>query len=157
MTEVGVIGGSGYIGRELLRILVTHPEVSLSFVTSRGYQGTRICKIHPNLSGFTELNFIGEIGEADIVLVSLPHGESMKVVPKLVECGYKVIDLSGDYRLKNAEIYESWYGIKHTSPDLIDKAVFGLPEYNFLNLFKLDESKARFSLLLEFCDLVRSS
>lgn len=127
MVKVAIIGASGYTGGELVRLLSNHPEVEITDLTSRKYEGTPIHKVHPNLRD-TDLIFKNKKPEdldADLIFTATPHGASMKIVPTLLEAGSKVIDLSGDYRFKDTDIYEKWYGIKHDS-DL--KGVYGLPE-----------------------------
>ena len=133
MIRTAIIGGSGYTGGELLRLLAVHPQVEVTMVTSREYAGKPISLIHPNLKGFYTMNFtnfsIDKIGEkADVVFLGLPHGVSLNYVPKLLEIGLQVVDLSADFRLKNPEVYKYWYGIEHPYPDLLQKAVYGLPE-----------------------------
>ncbi|MDR2873505.1 MAG: N-acetyl-gamma-glutamyl-phosphate reductase [Methanobrevibacter sp.] len=126
MIKVTIVGGSGYTGGELIRLLINHPEVEISAVTSRQYQDLPIYKVHPHLRG-VELKFtdLKSDSDADVVFTATPHGSSMKIVPDLLETGSKVIDLSGDYRFRDFSIYEKWYGLKHTAP--LD-AVYGLPE-----------------------------
>lgn len=132
--KVGIAGASGYTGGELLRLLTTHPEVEVTYATSREYVGKPIHYVHFNLRGYYRgLKFsdfkIDEISsKCDVVFLSLPHGISLNYVPKLIEVGLKVIDLSADFRLKNPELYEVWYGFKHPYPDLLKKAIYGLPE-----------------------------
>lgn len=133
MIRAAVVGGSGYTGGELLRILVVHPQVEITTVTSREYAGKPVSLVHPNLKGFLNMNFsqfsLDKIGDkADVVFLGLPHGVSLNYVPKLLEMGLQVVDLSADFRLKNPELYKFWYGIEHPYPDLLDKAVYGLPE-----------------------------
>lgn len=133
MINASVIGGTGYMGFELLRLLSRHPEVSIKDITSRSNSGKKIAKVHPALGGIIEKEFIADLalpGESDIVFVAAPHGASMDVVPSLLKAGCKVIDLSGDYRLGNAEEYRKWYGKHHTDPANISKAVYGLTELN---------------------------
>ncbi len=131
--KVGIIGGSGYGGGELLRILLFHQNVEVSAVTSRPYAGEFVFRVHPNLRGLTQLKFVKPDPEAiantcDLVFTSLPHGASVKFVPLLLELGLKVIDLGADFRLKDPKDYEIWYGWKHERPELLERAVFGLPE-----------------------------
>ncbi|BCS92139.1 [LysW]-L-2-aminoadipate/[LysW]-L-glutamate phosphate reductase [Metallosphaera sp. J1] len=133
MIRTAIIGGSGYTGGELLRLLAVHPQVEVTMVTSREYAGKPISLIHPNLKGFYTMNFtnfsMDKIGDkADVVFLGLPHGVSLNYVPKLLEIGLQVVDLSADFRLKNPEVYKYWYGIEHPYPDLLKKAVYGLPE-----------------------------
>ena len=136
MIRVAVIGGSGYTGGELLRILATHPKVEVTYVTSREYAGKPIALVHPNLRGFYSINFSqfswDKIGDkADTVFLALPHKVSLDYVPKLLEMGLQVIDLSADFRLKDPEKYKEWYGYEHPYPDLLKKAVYGIPELHF--------------------------
>ncbi|MEM0453792.1 MAG: N-acetyl-gamma-glutamyl-phosphate reductase [Sulfolobales archaeon] len=132
--RVCIVGGSGYTGGELLRLLSNHPEVEVTYVTSREYAGKPIHHVHYNLRGcykglkFVEFDLDGISRASDAVFLSLPHGISLNYVPKLLEIGLKVVDLSADFRLKNPELYEFWYGYKHPYPDLLSKAVYGLPE-----------------------------
>jgi len=131
--KVGVIGASGYVGGELLRILIKHPEVELTTATSNTYAGQYIYRLHPNLRGQTNLKFVKpDLAKAskdcDILFIATPHGVSSTLIPKLLETGTKIIDLSADFRLKNPEDYVKWYGWKHVCPDLLKKAVYGLPE-----------------------------
>ena len=133
MLRVGIVGASGYTGSELIRLLVTHPEhVELSYVTSRTFAGQHVGSVLPNLRGLVDLKFddpdIQEVADkADIVFLGLPHKSSMEFAPRVLELGMKVIDFSADYRLKSADVYEKWYQ-KHTSPHLLQEAVYGLPE-----------------------------
>ena len=133
MVRVGIIGGSGYTGGELLRLLLLHPEVEITQVTSREYAGEYIFRVHSNLRGITNLQFdkpdlSKTINQCDLVFMSTPHGVSSKLTPKLLEAGLKVIDLSADFRLKNPEDYPKWYGWNHPAPDTLKKAVYGVPE-----------------------------
>jgi N-acetyl-gamma-glutamyl-phosphate/LysW-gamma-L-alpha-aminoadipyl-6-phosphate reductase len=135
LVRVGVIAASGYIGGELLRLLIQHPETELTMATSRRYAGEFIFRVHPNLRGVTELKFteynLDEVTEnSDVVFTALPHGESVKYVPKLAESGLKVIDLSADFRLKDASKYKEWYKFEHPNPDLLTKFVYAIPEIN---------------------------
>lgn len=127
MVDVAIVGGSGYTGGELIRILLNHPEAEIVDITSRKLDSQEVHKTHPHIrdSGLVFKNKSPEELDADIIFAATPHGASMKIVPALLETGAKVIDLSGDYRFKDVSIYEKWYGLEHTS-DL--KGVFGLPE-----------------------------
>ncbi len=136
MVRVSIVGGSGYNGGELLRILASHSKVEVTYVTSKEYVGKPVTFVHPNLRGFyslkfSEYNMDKLINLSDVVFLSVPHGVSMTLVPSLLNVGLRVIDLSADYRLKNPELYKIWYGIEHPQPDLLDKAVYGLPELHF--------------------------
>jgi N-acetyl-gamma-glutamyl-phosphate reductase len=129
MIDIGIIGGSGYTGGELLRLLSVHPSANVVAVTSRKLAGTPIERIHPHLRGLYNLKFeapsASEVAErCDVVFTAVPHGTAMDWVPPLLDGGAKVIDLSSDYRLP-VDVFEKTYGIKHKAPT---KAVFGLPE-----------------------------
>ena len=133
MAKVGVVGATGYIGGELLRLLITHPKAELAVATSRKEAGEYLYRVHPNLRGFTDLKFsepnIDRISDAcDLVFTATPHGSSVKIVPRLLEVGLRVVDLSADFRLRKPEEYPKWYGWEHPFPDLLEKAVYGLPE-----------------------------
>src|SRR5512136_856215 len=131
--RIGIIGGTGYVGSELLRLLLLHPQVEVTMVTSRQTVGEYIFNIHPNLRGITQQKFVPiDINElqknCDLVFTATPHGGSVNLVPKLLEVGLKVIDMSADFRLKNPQDYEKWYGWKHAHPELLKEAAYGLPE-----------------------------
>jgi len=127
MTEIAIVGGSGYTGGELIRLLQKHPKAEIKRITSRQFNQTPVDKVHPHIR---ESNLVFEdISprnlDVDLVFTATPHGASMKIVPEILETGSKVIDLSGDYRFNDIATYEKWYDIKHTSPI---EAVYGLPE-----------------------------
>ncbi len=132
MLKVAVLGGSGYTGLELLRLLHNHPEVEISAVTSRQYRGKAVSEVFPAFRGmydgvvFRDPDVFKDT-DADVVFSSLPHGTSMDVVPGFLDKGKRVVDLSADYRLRDIEIYERWYG-RHSSGEYIKEAVYGLPE-----------------------------
>ena len=131
--RVGIIGGSGYVGGELLRLLLFHPQVEVTMVTSRQYAGGFVFGVHPNLRGATQLKFLpmnlsNLAKNCDLVFTATPHGSSVNLVPKLLEIGLKVIDMSADFRLKNPDDYVEWYGWKHTHPELLKEAIYGLTE-----------------------------
>ena len=133
MTAVSVLGGSGYVGGELLRLLVSHPGCELQLITSRRYAGLPLYRAHPNLRGVTNLKFERESLEAvaaksEVVFTALPHGKSIEIVPKLLERGLKVVDLTADFRLKDPQAYKKYYGYAHSHSDLLEKSVYGLPE-----------------------------
>jgi len=132
MINVGIFGGSGYTGQELLRILLAHPAVRVTVVTSRRYAGQPVADVFPSLRDVTDLTFVDAdaqavAGQCESVFLAVPHGEAMAVVPDFLAKDVRVIDLSADYRLRDPVIYETWYR-QHTSPDLIADAVYGLPE-----------------------------
>jgi LysW-gamma-L-alpha-aminoadipyl-6-phosphate/LysW-L-glutamyl-5-phosphate reductase len=135
MVRVGVVGASGYAGGELLRILLKHGKVDLAFATSKRNAGEYIFRVHPNLRGMTEMQFIdNDVSKmsslADVVLTAMPHGQSVGMVSQFASSGMKVVDLSADFRLKNAADYEVWYGFKHPDPELLSKFVYAVPELN---------------------------
>ena len=135
MVRVGVLAASGYIGGELLRLLLQHPEVEVTVATSRRSAGEYVFRVHPNLRGVTELQFSPNdiskvIADSDVVFAALPHGESVKVIPQVADAGLKVIDLSADFRLNDRGQYPNWYGYDHPRPDLLEKFVFSIPEIN---------------------------
>ncbi len=130
--RVAVIGASGYTGVELMRILAGHPQVELTAVTSRQHIGVQVAELFPSLREIVNLEFtdnqIAKIaGAADLVFTALPHKAAIEVVAELYQAGKKVVDLSADYRFSNRALYESWYQ-PHTQPELLKKAVYGLPE-----------------------------
>ena len=134
MISVGIVGGTGYTGVELLRLLVTHPEVDLKMVTSRSEAGKLVADTYPNLRGFTDACFTEPDAKAlascDLVFFATPNGTAMKMVPELLEQGTKVIDLAADFRLKDTAEWEQWYGMPHACEDILAEAVYGLPEIN---------------------------
>lgn len=132
MINVGVIGGTGYTGVELLRILSQHPEAVLKIVTSRSDKGIKVSAIYSNLRGLVDTVFsepdIETLSECDVVFFATPNGTAMRMAPALLEAGTKVIDLSADFRLKDPTLWEQWYGEAHQCPELLEQAVYGLPE-----------------------------
>lgn len=132
MIKVGIYGGSGYTGQELMRLLVGHPEAKVVVATSRRFAGTPVAEIYPALSGRTDLVYTNETPEAtaglvDFVFLALPHGVSMEIAPSFVRAGSKVVDLSADFRIRDLASYEAWYG-KHSAAEMLPEAVYGLPE-----------------------------
>lgn len=134
MIEVGVVGGTGYTGVELLRLLVQHPRVRLRMVTSRSEAGRPLDDLFPNLRGLTELTFTTPDSEAlaacDLVFFATPNGTAMKMAPQLLAGGSRIIDLAADFRLQNPAEWEQWYGEPHACPEVLAGAVYGLPELN---------------------------
>ncbi len=134
MLKCGIVGGTGYTGVELLRLLARHPGVDVSLVTSRGEAGRPVADLFPNLRGHISLDFEApdpaRLAECDVVFFATPNGTAMKEVPALLEAGVKVIDLAADFRLKDPAVWEQWYGMPHACPELLDEAVYGLPELN---------------------------
>lgn len=131
MTSIGIIGGTGYTGGELARLLCRHPGIEIAAMTSRQNAGRPVSEVHPYLKGYVDLAFterISDTKDLDLVFVATPHGVAMSEVPPLLEQGVKAIDLSGDYRLRDPELYEKWYGHQHTDVDNLRNAVYGLPE-----------------------------
>ena len=134
MIKVGILGGSGYGGSELLRILLFHPEVELKLVTANEHAGKRIDAVHPNLAKLTDLQFEsmpdpGALTNVDCVFLALPHGQAMEIVPLLPRSA-KVIDLSGDFRLSDAAQFKEFYGREHTAMESQREFVYGLTEVN---------------------------
>lgn len=132
MIRVGIVGGTGYTGVELLRLLATHPEVDLITITSRSEAGTSVAQIFESLRGHVDLVFSEPDPEAlrscDLVFFATPNGTAMQMVPDLLEIGVKVVDLAADFRLRDATQWKDWYGMPHACPELLEQAVYGLPE-----------------------------
>lgn len=133
--KVSILGATGYGGGELLRLLLRHDAFEVVFATSRSAAGTPVGRVHRNLDGITDLEFsspsVDEVAEkSDFIIGALPHGASAEVLGAYVDLGKRVVDLSGDFRLRNMEDYKKWYGREHPRPDLIEKAVYGCPEMN---------------------------
>lgn len=134
MIRAGIVGGTGYTGVELLRILALHPAVEVTAVTSRADAGQRVDKVYPSLRGYCNALFslpeLANLLACDVVFFATPNGTAMTMAAELLDRGIKVIDLSADFRIKDVKEWEKWYGMEHTSPDLIAEAVYGLPEIN---------------------------
>ena len=130
MLNVSIIGGSGYGGGELLRLLLGHPQVQVQQVTSRAHLGEFVYQVHPNLRKRTTLKFCdpAQVEPADILFLALPHGQVQTQIDHYAELAPKIIDLSADFRLKDPALYEKWYGQPHAAPQWLDKFVYGLPE-----------------------------
>jgi len=134
MIKVGIVGGTGYTGVELLRLLAQHPQVELRVITSRSEAGSAVSAMFPNLRGFVDLAFSdidpALLRQCDVVFFATPNGTAMTMVRDLLEAGVRVIDLAADFRLKDAAQWERWYGVPHACPELLAEAVYGLPEMN---------------------------
>ncbi|SET65852.1 N-acetyl-gamma-glutamyl-phosphate reductase [Natronincola peptidivorans] len=133
MIKVGIIGSTGYVGAELTRLLSHHSEVEIMFLDSRSYASMEYSRVYPSLRGSVEkectsINLDEDLENIDVLFCALPHGLSQAAVKKIVEKGKKVIDLSADFRLKDVDVYESWYGVKHEARDQLSGAVYGLSE-----------------------------
>lgn len=132
MIEVGIVGGTGYTGVELLRLLCRHPEVRIRAVTSRGDAGKRVDAVYPNLRGHVDAVFcepdVAVLAGCDLVFFATPNGAAMRMAPELLDKGVKIVDLAADFRLKDAAEWEKWYGEAHACPELLAEAVYGLPE-----------------------------
>ena len=132
--KVGIVGGTGYTGVELLRLLVRHPLVRLETITSRSEQGLKVSDLYPTLRGYTDLKFeepdVAALAACDVVFFATPHNVAMRLVPELLAAGTRVVDLSADFRLRDAGVWSQWYGEPHACPELLADAVYGLPEVN---------------------------
>lgn len=130
--KVGIVGGTGYTGVELLRLLARHPNVQLQVITSRGEAGLPVAEMFPSLRGVVELAFSDpatvDLTQCDVVFFATPHGVAMAQAPALVAAGVKVIDLAADFRLQDAAVFEKWYKLPHSCTDILQDAVYGLPE-----------------------------
>ena len=134
MIKVGIVGGTGYTGAELMRLLVAHPDAEVVSVTSRSDQGRPVVDIYPHLRGSVDLAFVApdldNLKDCDVVFFATPHGVAQSTVPAILELGIKVIDLSADFRIRDVAVWERWYGQAHQAIDLLERAVYGLPEFN---------------------------
>jgi N-acetyl-gamma-glutamyl-phosphate reductase len=132
--KTGIVGGTGYTGVELLRLLAGHPEVELSVITSRSEAGRDVADLFPNLRGCLDIRFtepdIGALVVCDVVFFATPNGTAMTMAPQLIEAGVRIVDLAADFRLKRAAEWEEWYGIPHACPEYLGRAVYGLTEVN---------------------------
>lgn len=134
MLKIGIVGGTGYTGVELLRILSQHPEASIEAITSRKEAGMDVAQLFPSLRGRIELKFSdpaeASLEKCDVVFFATPNGIAMKQVPSLLDAGVRIIDLAADFRIKDIAVWEKWYGMPHACPELVAEAVYGLPEIN---------------------------
>jgi N-acetyl-gamma-glutamyl-phosphate reductase len=132
--KTGIVGGTGYTGVELLRLLVRHPEVELAVITSRSESGRAVDDLFPNLRGSISLAFSepdpAQLASCDLVFFATPNGTAMTMVPQLLDAGVRVIDLAADFRLRQADEWQHWYGMQHACPEYLPQAVYGLPEIN---------------------------
>jgi len=142
MTRAAIIGASGYTGSELLRLLIHHPNLTVSTITSRQHAGRRVCDVFPHLGRrygdlvFSEPDIPAIIGEADVAFAALPHKTAMEAVSELAQANIPVVDLSADFRFRDVSVYEAWY-VPHISPELLERSAYGLPE-----LYREDIQKA---------------
>ncbi|MCK5640262.1 MAG: N-acetyl-gamma-glutamyl-phosphate reductase, partial [Gammaproteobacteria bacterium] len=134
MIQAGIVGATGYTGVELVRLLAGHPQVNLKVITSRAEAGTAVADLFPNLRGHLEITFsspdIKALKSCDVVFFATPNGTAMDMVDELLEAGVRVIDLAADFRIKDVDVWQQWYGMKHACPDYVTEAVYGLPELN---------------------------
>ncbi len=134
LIRIGIVGGTGYTGVELLRLLIGHPKVEIGAITSRAEAGIAVADLFPNLRGHLDLSFsipdIDMLAECEAVFFATPHGVAQAMVPELLTRGVRIIDLSADFRLRNIPLWEKWYNQPHGCPELVEKAVYGLPEIN---------------------------
>lgn len=131
MTDVAIIGATGYGGVELIRLLQAHPEVRLAFLSSESYAGRRVSDVYPHLAGVkAPLRALDPkaVAGCDFALLALPAGKSMELVPQLLDAGTRLVDVGPDFRLRDPGLYPRWYNLDHTHHDLLQEAAFGLPE-----------------------------
>lgn len=134
MIKVGVVGGTGYTGVELLRLLAMHPEVEVQCITSRSEAGKPVSELFPNLRGHLDLAFVEPdpvlLAACELVFFATPNGIAMTMAQQLLDAGVRVIDLAADFRLRDAQVWQTWYSMEHACPHLLEQAVYGLPEVN---------------------------
>lgn len=132
--KIGIVGGTGYTGVELLRLLATHPQAQLHCITSRGEAGQPVSDLFPSLRGYVDLAFTdpaqANLAACDLVFFATPNGIAMQQARALLESGVRLIDLAADFRIQEVAAWEQWYGMSHACPDLVAEAVYGLPEVN---------------------------
>ncbi len=132
--SVGVVGGTGYTGSELLRLLLAHDDVQITAVTSREQAGRPVADLFANLRGHLTLDFVAPqdagLQDCDLVFFATPNGTAMKMAAELLSAGVRIIDLAADFRLRDRALWEQWYGQSHAAPELLAEAVYGLPEIN---------------------------
>ena len=136
MTKISIVGGSGYGGGELLRILLDHPNTEVAQVTSRSHLGEYVYQVHPNLRKRTQIKFCdpAAIEPVDVLFLALPHGQAQHNIDKYASLAPRIVDLSADFRLRSAELYQQWYGAAHAAPQWLSKFVYGLPELHRADL-----------------------
>ncbi len=138
MIKAGIIGATGYTGMELIRLLSLHPDTSISVVTSESEKGKRFIDVFPTLHDVEQLKFSAHDSEAllncDVVFFATPHGTAMHYVPRLLEAGCRIVDLSADFRIKDATLWQQWYGVEHACAEFLEQAIYGLPEINRENI-----------------------
>lgn len=134
MIKIGIVGGTGYTGMELLRILARHPESELVAITSRKEAGTRVAELFPSLRGVVDIAYSDpaktDLAKCDAVFFATPNTVAMGEAKALLQSGVRIVDLSADFRIKNVAGWEKWYKVKHAAPELLTQAVYGLPEVN---------------------------
>ncbi|MDQ7028250.1 MAG: N-acetyl-gamma-glutamyl-phosphate reductase [Anaerolineae bacterium] len=132
MIRAAIVGGSGFTGGELLRLLYFHPEIEITQITSREHAGRYVYTVHPNMRGVTRLQFIhpDALEAADVLFLAVPHGHSANNIERYTALAPKIIDLSADFRLNSTTTYEKWYGQAHPAPEWLARFVYGLPEHN---------------------------
>lgn len=134
MIKAGIVGATGYTGVELLRLLARHSQVEVTVITSRAEAGVKVADIYPSLRGHIDLAFtepdIDTLGACDVVFFATPHGVAQNLMPALMKTPARIIDLSADFRIRDVPVWEKWYGQAHGAPELVNQAVYGLPEVN---------------------------
>jgi N-acetyl-gamma-glutamyl-phosphate/LysW-gamma-L-alpha-aminoadipyl-6-phosphate reductase len=142
MVRASIVGASGYAGGELLRLLLAHPEIEVAQITSETYAGQYAYFVHPNLRGHTDLRFVrlADLEPCDLLFLGLPHAEAMDRIDGLADLAGRIVDLSGDFRLRNPADYPRWYEREHPAPEWLDRFVYGLPE-----LHRAELAGARFA------------
>ncbi len=132
--KIGIVGGTGYTGVELLRLLAIHPHAELTAITSRGEAGLAVADMFPSLRGFVDLAFSdpakADLTACDVVFFATPHGVAMSQAQALLKASVKIIDLAADFRLQDIAVFEKWYKMPHSCPDVLNEAVYGIPELN---------------------------
>ncbi|MDD3225395.1 MAG: N-acetyl-gamma-glutamyl-phosphate reductase [Clostridium sp.] len=136
MIKVGIIGSTGYAGEELVRLLLEHPKIEISFLCSNSHSNESYSHIYPNYKNIIDKKCVStdealnEIKNVDVIFTALPSGKAIRFAKESISCNKKLIDIGSDFRLRNAELYKEWYNLEHNSADLLEKAVYGLPELN---------------------------